>query len=86
MALLSALAAIAGLIITLIIFAYQVRDQIRLRRAEFIIRLEDKYDQLCAARVQNPCMMRCRKECEKKHDDRIKPTINHSRRPCLSEG
>src|SRR5436190_21912332 len=45
--------------VALIAFTLQLRLQIRLRRAELVLRLEEKYDQICAARMNKPSMILC---------------------------
>lgn len=42
------------------------KNQITQRRADFILRLESKYDEICTARMNNPAIMRCAQNCQYK--------------------
>jgi hypothetical protein len=53
------IASFLSITVALIVFTLQLRLQIRLRRAELVLRLEDKYDQICTARMNKPLMMQC---------------------------
>ena len=59
--------ALLSVTVALVVFIIQLRHQSRLRRAELVLRLEDKYDQICAARMNKPSMMQC--------------ALNYSRKP-----
>lgn len=39
------------------------KNQITVRRAECILLLESKYDEICTARMNNPAIMRCAQNC-----------------------
>lgn len=54
----SSLITATGLIIALLTFAWQARNNIRTQRAEYIYRLEDKYDDICKQRSERPQLMR----------------------------
>ena len=51
------LVAIGGLIVTIAVFIFSNREQVRLQRADFIYRLNDKYDSICAFRAEHPEIM-----------------------------
>ena len=54
---LASLTAAIGVIIALVTFVIQARAQIRIQRAEYIYRLEDKYDEICRLRSERPELM-----------------------------
>ena len=60
------IAALLGVLVTLIIFIIQNRALIRVQRAEYIYRLEDKYDQICLLRLQNPALLKYSRNWEDK--------------------
>lgn len=51
------LMAIAGLIVTIVVFIFQSATQARLHKADFVYRLNDKYDQICKFRSEHPEVM-----------------------------
>ena len=51
------LMAIAGLIVTIAVFIFQSAAQMRLQKADFVYRLNDKYDQICEFRSEHPELM-----------------------------
>ena len=51
------LMAMAGLIVTIVVFIFQSATQARLRKADFVYRLNDKYDQICEFRCEHPEIM-----------------------------
>jgi hypothetical protein len=64
------IAALASVFVTLVIFIIQSHVLIKVQRAEYIYRLEDKYDQICLLRLQNPNLMECAtKWREKDYED-----------------
>jgi hypothetical protein len=60
------IAALVSVFITLVIFIFQSRALIRVQRAEYIYRLEDKYDQICLLRLKNPRLVECADEWQEK--------------------
>lgn len=53
----TAMAATGGVIATVIVFIFQSRASTRLQKAEYVYRLNDKYDQICRFRCENPQIM-----------------------------
>jgi hypothetical protein len=51
------LVAITGLIVTIVVFIFQSAAQVRLRKADFVYLLNDKYDQICAFRSEHSEVM-----------------------------
>lgn len=51
------LVAIVGLIVTIMIFTVQSVAQVRIQKADFVYRLNDKYDQICEFRAEHPEIM-----------------------------
>jgi hypothetical protein len=51
------LVAIAGLILTIVVFIIQSRAQVRIQKADFVYRLNDKYDSICQFRSEHPEIM-----------------------------
>jgi hypothetical protein len=61
------IAALVSVFVTLVIFIFQSRTLIRVQRAEYIYRLEDKYDSICLMRLTNPTLMECARDWEEKN-------------------
>ena len=54
---LGVMVALGGLTATVLVFIVQLRTSIRFQRAEYVYRLNEKYDQLCRFRCEHPKLM-----------------------------
>ena len=68
----SIIVAVISIFIIIFQFKKQIKEQIRMQRAEYVYRLEDKYDNICEYRSQHPNIIETAKKWKSKNYSDLK--------------